>query len=231
MKKNRGWGKFLSLGLVVMLPGFFVLGVDAQTLYVDPVTASAIAGHASVINRQLDKNNEHLSLIAKGQLAVSGQLVIVNDLQDRIFRGLSEVSAVMNNLVSVKEIAAIGMDIVRDVEKSLAMARSNPLLLLFAEQGAREFRVRALKLSAEVGAFVLKGGRDNLLDAGERSKLLNHIALEMRIIRGTAYGMHRAMYWAKMKGVFASVNPWAGWVNMDAQIANSVITEAKYLKK
>jgi len=230
MKRFLVWAALPS-GLMVLLSGFSVFRASAQALYVDPVTSGAIAVQASVINSQLDKNNERLSLIAKGQLAVTGQLVIVNDLQDRIYRGLSEVSAVMNNLFSVKEIADIGIDIVGDVEKSVSLAKANPLLLLFAEEGAREFKIRAVKLSAEVGGFVLKGGRDNLLDAGERSKLLNHIASEMRILRGITYGMQRAMYWAKMKGIFASLNPWGTWINIDVRIANSIINEAKYLKK
>jgi len=216
---------------LLIIAVLMVRGVSAQSLYVDPVTSSAIAGHSSVINRQLDRTNENLSLISRGQLLVSGQLVIVNDMQDRIYRGLSEVSAVMNNLLSVKEITAIGLDIVTDVEKAVELAKANPALLVFAEQNAREFKTRAVRLGSEVGAFVLKGGRDNLMDAGERSKLLNHIASEMRILRGTSYGMHRAMYWAKMRGIFASLNPWAGWVNMDVRIANEVLSSAKYLKQ
>jgi hypothetical protein len=209
-------------------PCFFV---SAQTLYVDPLTSGAIAGHASVINGQLNRTNDNLSLISKGQLAVTGQLLVVNDLQDRIYQGLTQVAAAMNNLVSVKEIGEIGLDIVGDIEKTVELAKSDPVLLLFAEQGAREFKVRAVSLGTEVGTFVLKGGKGNLMDAGERSKLLNNIANQMRILRGTAYGMHRAMYWAKMKGLFAALNPWAGWINMDVQIANQVISEAKYLKK
>jgi hypothetical protein len=230
MKRFVLWG-IVPSSLMVMLSGFFIFQAAAQALYIDPVTSGAIAVHASVINNQLDKNNERLSLIAKGQLAITGQLVIVNDLQDRIYRGLSEVSVVMNNLFSVKEIADIGIDIAGDVEKSVRLAKANPLLLLFAEEGAREFKLRAVKLSAEVGGFVLKGGRDNLMDAGERSRLLNHVANEMRILRGIAYGMQRAMYWAKMTGICASLNPWDSWINSDVRIANSVLTEAEYLKR
>ncbi|RBQ08962.1 hypothetical protein [Pedobacter miscanthi] len=217
--------------IIMFLMALPCLYSSAQTLYVDPLTSSAIAGHASVINGQLSRTNDNLSLISKGQLAVTGQLLIVNDLQDRIYQGLSQVASVMNNLVSVKEIGDIGLDIVGDIEKTVELARANPVLLLFAEQGAREFKLRAVSLGTEVGAFVLKGGKANLMDAGERSKLLNGIATQMRILRGTAYGMHRAMYWAKMKGLFAALNPWAGWINMDVQIANQVVADAKYLKK
>ncbi|WP_345949005.1 hypothetical protein ABDD95_19345 [Mucilaginibacter sp. PAMB04274] len=204
---------------------------DGQVLYVDPVTSAAMLTHSSTINGQLNTTNNNLTAIQRGQLAVTGQLVIVNDMQNKIYTGLSQVASVLNNLTTIKEIADIGNDIVKDVGKAVETAKANPALLLFAEQGARDFQSRATLLAAEVSSFVLKGGKDNLMDSGERGKLLNHIASELRILRGIVYGMQRAMYWAKMRGIWASLNPWAEWQNMDVQIANSVLSEAKYLKK
>jgi hypothetical protein len=202
----------------------------AQELVVDPATSGAIIANSAVINGQLNTTNNNLSLISKGQLAVSGQLVIVNDLQNKIVQGLSQVSSVINNLTAIKEIASCGTDIVSDVEQSVTLAKSDPLLLLFAEQGARDFETRAVTLATDVSAFVLQGGTKNLMDSGERGKLLNHILSEMQILRGIAYGMNRSMYWAKMNGIFRSLNPWAEWQNEDVRIANDVLTNAKYLK-
>ncbi|RZK42649.1 MAG: hypothetical protein EOO90_06315 [Pedobacter sp.] len=218
--------------LKILLCAIFLgASATAQTLYVDPATSAAIYSSSATIDRQLDRTNNNLTLIQRGQLAVTGQLVIVNDLQDRIYRGLTEVSGILNSLSSVKEIADIGVDIVGDIEQAILVAKNNPVLLLFAEEGAREFKTRATALALEVSTFALKGGRDNLMDAGERSKLINHIVSEMRILRGIAYGMHRAMYWAKMRGLWQSLNPWAEWQSIDVQIANDVIREAKYLKR
>lgn len=202
----------------------------AQELVVDPVVSAAIAVNAGVINGQLNTTNNKLDLIQKGQLAVTGQLLIVNDLQNKIYQGLSQVASAINNLTTVKEIAECGSDIVSDVESSITIAKSDPVLLLFAEQGARDFETRAATLAADVSAFVIKGGNGNLMDSGERGKLLNHIANEMRILRGIAYGMNRAMYWAKINGVLHSLNPWSAWQNQDIRIANEVLTNAKYLK-
>lgn len=216
--------------LLILLPLLLYKAVFGQEIVFDPATSAAIAVNSSVINGQLNTTNNNLSLIQKGQLAVTGQLVIVNDLQNKIYTGLSQVASVINNLTSIKEIASCGTDIVNDVGQAVAIARSNPVLLLFAEEGAREFQTRAITLSADVSAFVLKGG-NNLMDAGERGKLLNHIQSEMQILRGIAYGMGRAMYWAKMRGIWASLNPWAEWKNMDVQIANEVLNNAKYLKR
>jgi hypothetical protein len=217
--------------LILALPLCFALdSTQAQTLTVDPAVSAAIAVNAGVINRQLNTTNNKLDLIQKGQLAVTGQLVVVNDLQNKIYQGLSQVAAVINNLTTIKEIAECGTDIVNDVEASVTLAKSDPILLLFAEQGARDFETRAATLSADVSAFVLKGGK-NLMDSGERGRMLNHIADEMRILRGIAYGMDRSMYWAKINGIFRSLNPWAEWQNQDVRIANDVLTNAKYLKQ
>ncbi|MFI5160481.1 MAG: hypothetical protein ACHQHN_04350 [Sphingobacteriales bacterium] len=223
--------KYFILLLIFFLSLLLHQITQAQELVVDPVTSAAIAINATTINSQMNKTNKNLSLISKGQLAVTSQLVIVNDLQNKIYKGLSQVASIISNVASIKDIADCGTDIVSDVEKAVTLAKSDPVLLLFAEQGARDFETKAITLAADVSAFVLKGGGNNLMDSGERGKLLNHINGQMRILRGIAYGMQRAMYWAKMRGIFQSLNPWETWKNMDVRIANDVLNNAKYLKK
>lgn len=214
--------------LILMIPPF--LFSKAQ-IYTDPAVAAATNAHASVMNRQLDHVNDNLTLIQRGQFTVTGQLQIVNDLQDKIYKGLSEVSAVVRSLLSVKEIAGVTVDIIEDVEKAMVLAKGNPALLLFAEAGAREFKNRATNLATEVGAFVLKDGKENLMDSGERAKLLNRILTEMTILRGVAYGLHRNMYWAKQRGILNSLNPYAKFINLDKQIADDVIRNSRLVKK
>lgn len=216
--------------LTILLMNIFSLTGYAQ-IYVDPAVAAATGAHASVMNRQLDDVNDNLTLIQRGQLAITGELSIVNDLQDKIYRGLSEVSAAVRSLLSIKEIANISIDIVQDVEKAMLLAKGNPTLLLFAESGAREFKNRATNLAVEVGAFVLKDGKNNLMDSGERAKLLNRIQNELAILRGVAYGMHRNMYWAKQRGILNSLNPYARFINIDEQIADDIIRNSKLVKK
>jgi hypothetical protein len=219
--------------MITFLPLFLMIfnRSRAQELVVDPSASAAIAINAATINGQLNTTNNNLSLISKGQLAVSGQLTIANTLQNDIYKGLSQVASVISNLYTIRDIAECGSDIVTDVEQALTYAKSDPVLLLFAQQGANDFEKRAVALAADVSVFVLRGGSSNLMDSGERGKLLNHIASELRILRGIAYGMGRAMYWAKMNGIFRSLNPWSTWVNEDSRIANDVINNAKYLKQ
>jgi len=212
---------------------FFVFSIQNtfSQIYVDPTTAAATAAHAGVMNSGLSRTSDNLTLIQRGQLAVTGQLGIVNDLQSTIYRGLSEVSGVMRSLLSVKDIYEISEDIVLDVNKAINIGSSNPVLLLFAESGAREFKSRSIKLAADVSSFVLKGGKDALMDSGERAKLLNRIVTELTILRGVAYGMYRSMYWAKQRGLLNSLNPYASFVNIDKRIADDIIRNTKMLKQ
>src|ERR1700748_3572889 len=114
----------LFLGLCLCL---FAGMAHAQELVVDPVTSAAIAVDASTINGQMNTTNNNLSLISKGQLAVTGQLTIVNDLQNKIYQGLSQVASIINNLSTIKEIASCGTDIVSDVEQAAVLAKSDPI--------------------------------------------------------------------------------------------------------
>ncbi|WPU95768.1 hypothetical protein SNE25_09580 [Mucilaginibacter sabulilitoris] len=200
-----------------------------QAIYADPTTAAAMSLHSSVINAQLNKTNDKLTMIGRGQLAVTGQLTAVNDVQQIIYKGLSEVASALRSLLAIKDIADIGGDIITDIQKATAIARTNPALLLFAENSAREFKNRTTNLAAEVGSFILAGGHHNLMDSGERAKLLNRIVSEMMIIRGVVYGMYRSMYWARERGIFNSLDPYAGFVNTDNSIADDILGNSKLI--
>jgi len=193
--------------------------------------SAATATHAGIINNQLKDVNGNLTLIQRGQLAITGQLAIANQLQDHIYTGLSEVSAAMRSLLAFKDITEITIDIIQNTDKTIQIAKTNPLLLLFAEQGAREFKTRAATIATEVGNFVLKGGKDNLLDSGERAKLLNHIRTELAILRGVAFGMQRSMFWAQQRGIIQSINPYNQFINIDKNIADDIIKNSRLLKK
>ncbi|MGO3194754.1 MAG: hypothetical protein ACTIKE_12110 [Sphingobacterium sp.] len=208
---------------------FFTGSISRAQVYIDPAVAAATTAHAGVMNRQLNNVNDKLTLIQRGQLAVTGQLVIINDLQSKIYKGLSEVSGAVRSLLSVKEIAQITLDISKNVTKAMELAKSNPALLLFAEAGAREFKTRATALASEVSSMALKGGKQNLMDAGERAKMLGRIHRELTILRGVSYGMHRSMFWAQQRGILNSLNPYSGFVNIDKKIADDVIRNSKFL--
>src|SRR5690606_34443502 len=217
--------------LLIIFLGILNIPLSRGQIYFDPAVATATATHAGIINSQMKDVNENLTLIQRGQLAFTGQLTLINDLQDNIYKGLTEVSAAMYALLTVKDIADVSLDILENLDKALQMARASPILLLFAEQGVRDFKTRANRLATEVSSFVLKGGKDNLLDSGERAKLLNLIRTELSILRGITFGMQRSMFWAQQRGILNALNPYSGFINIDRNIANDIIRNSKLIRK
>jgi len=216
----------LSATLLLMI----LSGTAFSQIYFDPAVSGAQAAHSAIIEKQLNTTNEKLTLIERGQLAVTGNLTVVNSMQEKIYKGLSEVSSVLTNLSNVKEIARIANGISSDVDDIMKLADENPAFLLFAEQNATLFQQRATALALEVGNFALKGGADNLMDAGERSKIINTILDELVILRSYTYGMYRSMYFARLKGFLRSANPFQGYIEMDVAIVDNIVKNRKTLK-
>lgn len=210
---------------------FMILsGTAFGQIYFDPAVSGAHAANSAIIDRQLNITNEKLSLIERGQLAVTGNLTVVNSMQEKIYKGLSEVSSILTTLSNVKEIARIANGISSDVDDIMKLANENPAFLLFAEQNASLFQQRATALALEVSNFALKGGAENLMDAGERSKIINTILDELVILRSYTYGMYRSMYFARLKGFLRSANPFQGYIEMDVAIVDDIVKNRKTLK-
>jgi len=174
------------------------------------------------------KTNKNLGVLEKAQMAVVGQLQIANDLHQKVINGLTQVSGTLNNSLTVVEIAGSFADILSDTKKAAEIAAGNPALALFARKAAAEFKRRALAMTAEV-ASILTGGESNMMDAGERQKLLNYIHTEIRLLAAMAYTVRYEMYYARMNGVWNSLNPFRSWVNNDVGIMRDVIEQAKRL--
>ncbi len=218
--------KTLTFLILILTSGW----AQAQ-VYIDPAVSGAQATHAAVINTQLNNTNERLTLIERGQLAVTGNLTVVNTMQEKLYAGLTEVSAILTNLANVKEIARIATGISGDVRDIMDLAKENPVFLVFAEQNATLFQQRATALALEVQQFALKGGKDNLMDAGERAKIINTILNELVILRSYTYGMYRSMQFASMKGLFKSLNPFQGYIEMDMAIMDDILRKRETLNR
>lgn len=216
----------LSLTLLLM----FLCGTAFSQIYFDPAVSGAQAAYSAIIEKQLNTTNEKLTLIERGQLAVTGNLTVINSMQEKIYKGLSEVSSILTTLSNVKEIARIANGISSDVDDIMKLANENPAFLLFAEQNASLFQQRATALALEVSNFALRGGADNLMDAGERSKIINTILDELVILRSYTYGMYRSMYFARLKGFLRSANPFQGYLEMDVAIVDDIVKNRKTLK-
>lgn len=213
-----------------MITLLFFSGVKAisQTVYVDVLTAPAMIVYSNTLKTQQEKTNTNLSNIQKGQILVNAQLKVANDLHDKVLKGLTQVSQTLNNALTIKEIYSTSVDIINDTKETIQLAAGNPLLTVFAVNSAKTFKARALSMTAEISR-ILASGKTNMMDAGERQKLLNYIHTEIRLLGANVYMMKESMYWAKMNGIWNTLNPFKAWINQDEMIIKSVMQRSKQL--
>jgi len=174
-------------------------------------------------NKYLEKIDDNLQSINTS----SGTVVLA---QNMIYNSLSNVNSALKNGMAVKNLAFIIQDMQGYTVQMLAIARSDPYLLLFAEDMFKEMQVRSVKVLTHVTGFILSGDQI-LADYNSRDELLRTVTQELQIMCSLVYGAWKAMFWAKEKGVFRSVNPYADYLNADRQLVDEIITNAKYLRK
>lgn len=205
-----------------------ITNLKAQVAYVDPAVAGAISISSQTLRSEQNKTNNLLTQIKTAQMAVNAQLAAAQRLQDKIYKGLSEVSGALNDAFVVKQIYENTTKIVEKSAEITAFAARNPQYAYFARKEATNFRNRLVSLTAEV-TQALTGGEFNLMSAGQRRELLRNIQTQTSLLAGHAWYMLYTMERAKTIGFWKAINPFATWVNTDQRMASDIIRRSKFL--
>jgi hypothetical protein len=189
------------------------------------IANGAVRSGAEITHQQyLGKINNNLNNINTNV----GSVVLA---QTMIYEALSNVNSALKDGLAVKNLAVIVADITNYTRQCLALAESDPALLLFASKISDEMRLKAMALVSDVSGYVLKSGNNVLADYNSRDELLKKVTTQLQILDGLAYGAWRAMFWAKEKGIIASLDPFAGFIYKDKLFVRQIIANAKYLKQ
>lgn len=205
------------------------LDTSAQKIVLDRARLNIVASNGTVRNSAETAHNNYLGNIKSriDNININASSVVLAQLI--IYNGLSQVNSALKDGLAVKNITVISADIVHYLEQALLLARSNPALLLVAGNIQSECRTRAITLVNDVSGFVLKSGGDILADYNARDELLKKVITQLQVIDGLAYGAWRIMYWAKERGIIATLNPFQNYINQDRSLVNQIILKAKYL--
>lgn len=205
--------------------------VQAQQYVVDPWHFAAVTENAAVRSSAEATHNQYLGKINNNITDLNTNVGSVVLAQTIIYQSLSNVNSALKDGLAVKNMAVIIADITSYVQRALALAKSDPALLLAASNITSQMRTRATLLVSEVSGYILKDGDNVLANYSSRDELLHKVTQQLQILDGLAYGAWRAMYWAKERGVINSLNPFAGYINKDISFVNQIIQNAKYLRQ
>jgi hypothetical protein len=203
----------------------------AQQYVIDYQHLIAVTENGAVRSSAESAHSEYLGKINNNINDLNTNVGSVVLAQTMIYQALSNVNSALKNGLEVKNMAVIIADMTGYINQALAMARAEPYLLVFANNLSGEMKTRALALVSDVSGYVLKEGKNVLADYNSRDELLRKVTQQLQILDGLAYGAWKAMYWAKERGVIASLNPFAGYISRDKVFVEQIIQNAKYLRQ
>ena len=209
---------------------FWLSAAKAQVYVFDPQHFGAVVGNGAVRSTAEETHNQYLGKINNDIDNVNANVSSVVLAQTIIYNGLANVNSALKDGLAVKNMAVVIDDMISYLNQCLALAKTQPYPLLFAQNIEQEMQQRAIALVSDVSGYVLKSGSNVLADYNSRDQLLRKVTQQLQIMDSLAYGAWRAMYWAKERGIIASLNPYAAWINKDVNLSNQIIFNAKYLK-
>lgn len=226
---GRKRNSFLSVLLFIII--ISARSASAQKAVFDQGYFESVTYNGVARSLAEQSHDQYLGQIDNNVNTINTNTSTVVLAQTIIYNGLANVNSALKDGLAVKNLAVVVADMTTYLHQCLLMARTQPELLLFAQDIQQQLHVRAVALLKDVSGCVLKEGNNVLADYSSRDELLRKVTMQLQVIDGLAYGAYRAMYWAKERGIIASLNPYQAWINQDVNKANQIIFNAKYLKQ
>jgi hypothetical protein len=203
----------------------------AQEIVFDPQHFVAVTQNGLVRSSAEATHDQYLGQINTNINDLNTNVGSVVLAQTIIYNGLSNVNSALKDGLEVKNMAVVITDMTNYIDQALELAKAQPYLLIFADNIANEMRQRSVALVSDVSAYVLKEGSNVLADYNSRDQLMQKVTQQLLILDALAYGAWKAMYWAKERGIIASINPYSNFINKDKTFVLQIIQKAKYLQK
>ena len=194
----------------------------AQNTYIDVTTTLALKLYSDNLENQQEKTLEQQTKLQQAQTWVSTQMTVANNIQNKVLKGLNEVSGTLKNGVQV---VGIYNELDRCLQYSsdiLELTSDKPQYTVFGVKATQKAYEQVIKLTTDV-TDLLKPGELNLATAGDRYKLLFSVSQNVIMLKiwllATKLNIERAI----RLGWFQSINPFQGYINTDRSIVENIM--------
>lgn len=213
--------RWITMTMVLLLAS---ISGSAQSIVSDPALtgitiANGILEHQT--NQQIRDRQTAIQTLQASTVAVVG---FMNEWHQKMYNGLIQVSSAVSDAYQVRECALVLGEIYELEREMIEAARPNPLALGFAMKFQQEMLIKAIQYYREINQLILKEGDARLLmDAGERSALLNRVLKDLRSIKALAATSLYRVRWAVRNGIINTLNPFSSFVSRDVKIVENIL--------
>jgi len=208
------------------------IGLDAQTLVIDPAMITALTITHNEQQATLNGIKSKQTEVRNYDVLITAKLTQLKDLQQKTYSYLSTVNAVVQNGKDIVYASEIAKDIAKYQAQAARNAANDPQLLLVCTKTEYELVSRTADLFLYIYNIALKSGAGNLMDNKARIDLCIHVVKELQSMRTLAYSVCRRIKTAQRSGVLKQLIPGQfRYVNTSTQKVNKILGDLKYISK
>ena len=218
--------------IVLLLPFAFCLSPSmAQRSTIDIVGMHQLIDQSKDEHtRQVNARNNQATVSANEQ----ANLTLLGKLKD-IYRTLQNRYNTLGTAVSV---ANIGIEATPMVEQIIGyqgqivkLVEKNPAVAMLGVQSEIEFVQKAEGLLGYVAGLSLSFGDVNQMKASDRKLLFDYVIQQLSQIQEMSGNLVDTLSYSNLSSLLRSLNPFQNFVDMDKNMAEDIIQNAKYLKQ
>lgn len=208
------------------------LGIEAQSLVLDPALITTLTVAHAEQHETLKDIKKAENQISSFQVLIQAEMNRINALQEKTYKYLSTVNAVVKNGKDIVYASTIAKDIAKYQKQAAQIAKDEPELLLVVAKTEYELIARSADLLLHIYNVALADGEKNLLDNKQRIDLCIHVVNELRAMRGSAYSVMRQLKSAKRNGVLKSLTPKTfRYINSCDRKVDQILNDLKFISK
>ena len=216
--------KKFSINILFLCLGSFVF---AQNTYIDPTVTAAMILYSENLKAKQNQVIDETSKLKDAQTWVGTQMVAANDIQNKILKGLKEVSGTLQNGIQVQQIYAELNKCYKYSSDVVQLASAHPQYAIFGTKASQKTYEQSLKIVTDV-SDILASGELNLATAGDRYKILHNISENVKNLKLWLLAIKLRLEKANRLGFWNSINPFAGYINTDKSIVENIMYKYKH---
>lgn len=198
----------------------------AQNTYIDPTVTAAMILYSENLKAKQNEVIDETSKLKDAQTWVGTQMVAANDIQNKILKGLKEVSGTLQNGLQVQEIYSELNKCYNYSSQVVQLASAHPEYAIFGVKASQKTYEQSLKIVTDVSDLMTSGDL-NLATAGDRYKLLHNISGNVKNLKLWLLAIKMRLEKANRLGFWNSINPFAGYINTDKAIVENIMDRYK----
>jgi len=216
--------------IVTLLALCFSLSAFSQQSVIDIVAMHQLIDQSkSEHTLQVKARNNQATINANEQANLT-----LLDKMKKMYRTLQNRYNTLGTAINIADIGIYATPMVKQIiscqAQIVAAVEKNPAVAFLGYRTEIEFVQKAESLLGYISGLTLSIGDINQMKAADRKLLFDDVISQLSRIQELSGTLVNTLAYSSLSGLLRSVNPFQSYIDIDKDMAKSIIQHAKYLK-